>query len=381
MGPLPLKGRTCYFVSLKHAPGLLKEFRSLGDALQSRGARVIYLLTEEYAPQLSSRQDVHFLVQQSTMRNVVQDTFSRPLRFAIGAPDRLFRSAPPDLIWHYNFHPLNGLLSLQAWRHNKQGVRAVMLHEPYVEDKRVFEGQARRVALLERLQKWQLRLCTDVVVPSPNSLRLLHLLWPRCDRRTHVVPLPVPDDPMPTPYTREHFSFIGRMDNVNKGLNQFLAIIESAAQRKLNLPFYLLTPTPITEYVDATLSADARKLLTIVVKKRVSDREINIAMRKSRVVFQLHRHLSQSGSLAVAFMNGTPVVARNTPGFSQHVTHKKSGFLVTEPATADDFLDGALWVGANCDELSLNCRTFYERTFSPVNLTKNLDWLLNLLAK
>ena len=100
---------------------------------------------------------------------------------------------------------------------------------------------------------------------------------------------------------------------------------------------------------------------------------------ESKAFFLLHTTATQSGAMTVAFMNGTPVIARNISAFSQFIIHWENSYLVPKDCSVSDLLEAMQYVENNQDSLSVAARKTFESTFSEKNWEQNYLWLLNSL--
>jgi glycosyltransferase involved in cell wall biosynthesis len=154
----------------------------------------------------------------------------------------------------------------------------------------------------------------------------------------------------------------------------FLSLVNLVAARKGETSFKLVTRNDVTEDL-LMLSDEGRTLLTLINKSRISDEEISDTVADSIALFLPHRQVTQSGNVPVAFRWGTPVIARDLPGFSQHVAHKETGYLVPREVTPSQLLTAVRYVKNNFFRLSQNARAFFEDTFSESNWEKYYGWL------
>ena len=75
----------------------------------------------------------------------------------------------------------------------------------------------------------------------------------------------------------------------------------------------------------------------------------------------LHTTATQSGAMTVAFMNGTPVIARNISAFSQFIIHWENSYLVPKDCSVSDLLEAMQYVENNQDSLSVAARKLLNR--------------------
>lgn len=367
--------KTCYVVSLKYAPGSAKEFRLLGDNLRKRDWRVIYLLSSRYAWLMDPRRDdVFFLTDSSSVQTMVLDTLS--LSRAISRDlRRLFQRFPPDFLCTYNRHPLEFIVTGLARSIYPSGIRAVFLHEPFVPNKLSYGIlHAAYIEAAERLSALTLRHSSCVIVPSAYAKSLFALRYPNYAGNVYLAPLLLPKSPTGKSSPRRYISFIGNI-NQARNLGDFLKLIDYATKEKEALEFCIVTRFPISRYI-RSLPAEARDKVTIVSKPMISDEEITRFVRASIGIFLPHRQAAQSGNIPVAFREGTPVIARDVPGLSQHVRHMVNGYIFPRDATERQLLDAVRFVCDNFRRLSLHAREDFEDIFAESNWTRHYGWLL-----
>ena len=129
------------------------------------------------------------------------------------------------------------------------------------------------------------------------------------------------------------------------------------------------------------LSPHARQLVEVVNRPVISDKEIAAVVAESIAIFLPHRQAAQSGNIPVAFRAGTPVIARDIPGLSQHVHHKRNGYLFPVGATPEQLLEAVCYVRDNFGTLSLQARRDFESTFSEDNWERYYQWLIQRTEK
>jgi len=88
-----------------------------------------------------------------------------------------------------------------------------------------------------------------------------------------------------------------------------------------------------------------------------------------------HNNITQSAVMAIAFQYGTPVIARDLPGFSQYIRHKQNGYLVRPDATPEEWFEGIGYIIEHFDEMSEACRRTYDQLFAPENVGRYYEWI------
>ena len=167
--------------------------------------------------------------------------------------------------------------------------------------------------------------------------------------------------------------------NEGKGLDAFCQLIEYITKLRLDYHFRICTTSNIDFYINS-LSESAKKITLIENPENISDYQMFCVHAESKAFFLLHTTATQSGAMTVAFMNQTPVIARNISAFSQFIIHRKNSYLVPKDFTESDLLKAMQYVEDNHHDLSISARQTFEDTFSEKSWNKNYSWLLNSLG-
>jgi len=365
--------RTSYITSLKYSPGLAKEFSLFGTNVAKKG-RVDYLVSKSYGWLLKkANAEIHYLTKSDKVRDAIVDVLL--MRWRIVEPiRRIFQKHKPDFILFYNSHPANSIIARIAAEEMPNGTRAVYLHEPYVPDKKSY-GRLRTVYIIlnEWLQTRALKYINCVIVPSPYAKKLFGIRYPKYKGETKVVPILLSDKRLAEKRPRRYISLIGNL-NESRGLEEFIALINYSANRGLSWQFKLVTRAKITKKM-RKLSIYGNAILSVVNKRNISDAEIAEAVAESYAVFLPHKQATQSGNIPVCFMQGTPIIARNIPGLSQHIRHKYNGYLLPMNFMESDTSEAVHFIKENIEQLSYNARRDYEKIFDERNWQKYYSWL------
>lgn len=372
----PANSFSCYIVSLKYAPGLWKEFTLLGNKLSSVGYHVCYLLSKKYA-WMGNMENVIYITTSENTTQVIKDSFLLFYSLRSTVSD-LFQHHSPAFLLLYNTHPLNLLLQQEAVRFYPRGIRAVYLHEPAKSEK----GQyglygAALFSVIERLQSRVIACSTDVLLPSPYAQTLFLNHYHKYGGRTHYTPLLIRDTVGLGDEPRRYFTMLGRF-NFSKRLDLFIQIINLAAEQNSGFSFQIVTTSQIQNSLNH-LTPSGKAITNIVNPDHLSDEQINQSVRSSIAVLCLHSGVTQSGVLPVCFKYSTPVIALNTPGFSQHIQNGENGQLVPTNSTPAQILKTMKHVHNNWALLSRNARRTYEAIFSDANWTTFYNPILNIL--
>jgi glycosyltransferase involved in cell wall biosynthesis len=367
-------------VSLKFAPGLFKEFTLLGKNLTKKpGFPVTYILSKSYQKNaLSHLENTFYISRSSSTKEMIEDSITYP--FKLGRQlHKILTKDPPDLICAYNPHPLNYLVLKKAYQINSNSLRAIYLHEPYKPDKYLY-GKLGSLyfQIVDFCQALSVKYANQIILPSPHAVELFKIRFPDFKGSIHLAPLLIPDTPV-NPQPRQFFTFAGTV-NAGKGLDTFCQLIEHVASLNLNYRFRICTTSNIRSYINS-LSEAAKKITLIENPKVISDRDMFQVHAESKAFFLLHTTATQSGAMPVAFMHGTPVIARDITAFSQFIDDGKNSCLVPKNCTPQDLLEAMQYVEANQTQLSVAARQTYENLFSDRNWEKNYSWLLHYFSE
>ncbi|MCP4714284.1 MAG: glycosyltransferase [Deltaproteobacteria bacterium] len=312
-------------------------------------------------------------------KEMLKDTLGYP--FGIGRScRRVFRTAPPAFLCVYNPHPLNAVVIRLARRFAPHGLRSIYLHEPAKPGKATYGLQGRLFfGIVEVCQRLALKATTDVILPSPVAQDLFNTYYSDYAGKAHYAPILIPDTPGAAGKARRYFTMTGRF-NFTKRLDAFIDAVNLAAARNEDLDFQIVTASAIDADL-ARLTPAARAKTRIINKPELTDAEISQALSESLAVLCLHPMVTQSGVLTVAFMNAAPVIARQSPGFTQFITHTENGWIVPDEFASCDLVDAMLAVKNNFERLSANARQSYFDLFAEKNWSANYAWLTSRLKQ
>jgi len=369
--------KNAYIISLKFAPGLLKEFFLLGEKLEEKDLNVKYILASEYKRLIGkSNKNLTYLGYSHNLKSIVKVTIK--YLFAKKYLIEIFEEDTPDFICLYNPHLLNQLVFFICRIINPNCIRLVFLHEPYKPDKKSFGFFGiLHYHFVEILQRFILKDATDVILPSKYAMNLYLSKFRKTEKprihKAHIL-LKETEFTGETKIKREYLSFIGNIDK-SRGLNEFLSLIKYLNNLKEDkIKFKIITRSFINDKL-RKLTLDELSLLEIVNKSQITDKEIEAVLLESFAVFLSHKQVTQSGCIPLAFKFGTPVIARNLQGFSQHIEHKVEGYLLPKDFSVEDFYLACKYIKNNFEMMSVAAKKRFRELFSEVNWGKNYSWL------
>lgn len=366
-----------WMVSLKFAPGLFKELFFIGDHLHSRGVRVRYLLSEGYRDIAPAGFEADYIASSASLWQVVADSLL-PWRLTWKFI-RLFRQDKPLCVYFYNTHPVEVLLSWFIRSFSVSTSVVFHIHEPYQPDKHFLSFKQRLVVYIQEFLNRRIAAqCHHIVVPSPHAEELFRNFYPGSAQVVHFAPLMIPDEPGIS-YGREYALMAGRIYPDGRW-SDFVGFVNYFATHGAPFRIRLLTSSSIGDDMLSKLTDEGRKVLDVISKRPLSDDEISQNMANAFVLLSMHPRGSQSGVTPVAFMNSTPIVARDIPMFSQYIKPMKNGILVSPGASPSEWMGAVLKVHENLSSLSAQARKSYEDIFHEKNWEVHFGWLNSLIV-
>jgi glycosyltransferase involved in cell wall biosynthesis len=376
--------KNIFIVSAKYAPGLFQHFRLFGKELKKLGCKINYILAQKYenmanegVDEQASSSNSHYIFNSANTKEMIGDVITYKLTTS-QIIDNLFAAQKPDFVLIYNPHPLNYLILQQAKKANPLCQTSIYLHEPHKPDKYLYGiVGSLYFKIVDFCQEISLKYTDIVILPSPYAVELFEIRFPKFSGKTYLAPILMPDLPVES-QPRKFLTIAGLM-NKGKGLDTFCELIEYAAEKNLNHQFRIATTSNIESYVNS-LSESAKKITLIENPSSITDKEMFKIHAESKAFFLLHTTGTQSGAMIVAFMHGTPLIARDIPAFSQFIQHKQNSCLVDKQCTSQNMISEIEYIEKNLEQISIGSRQSFEDIFSEENWCKNYKWLIELLS-
>lgn len=210
------------------------------------------------------------------------------------------------------------------------GKRIIWLHEP---DKKIsellpfglFQGIYFFIVLM--FNRWSVRNADHCFLPSDFALKRFKAAYPTKSDFCSILPLAFPKIET-SPRDRIYCSYIGHI-NRGKGIDLFLGIVDYCHKQDLDFKFQIVSSTFSEPWLSQAKKYEKINL-KIVSKNYITDLEIAEANRSSFVVICPYRSVTQSGVVANAFMQGTPVIGSNIGSLPEVITQGKTGYIVSD---------------------------------------------------
>lgn len=356
--------------SLQFSPIYKSHCCALGNQCEKYGYSVKYLLSSEYQWMLNAKisEQTKFIGNSRDIPSAIRDGLNYKHRIEL---NQFISDFDPDYIYFYNYHPFFNYYAAILAR--KMGITFIQhVHEPYVEDKSVYEGMKRYwLYLFEFLQGRLLEKTDIVVVSSQRALYLFNKRYNKFRGKCLLIPLMYEDlgDSI-LPLDRKYILFIGPPVPA-KSPETLLNIADYSIKHNLGLNFLMITRKKIDD------DRFFKDNLTIFYKDRISDNEIEYYQRQSLMAITPYKVATQSSVVLTSFMYGTPVVAAEVGGIKEVVSHLKTGYLLGKDSGITDWINGIIFIKENFEYLSLNCRKHFLKNFSENNWPKYFQELFN----
>ncbi len=367
--------KSAYIISLKFAPGLKKEFELLGENIRRKGLHIKYLLSTGYQTSDGTREDKKYVTTGNDLFGMMVDTCKL---LTCKSFDQIFSAAPPLFLCFYNPHLLNPLLARLVKKKFPDAIISFYLHDPYKPDKAPY-GVVKGIyiSLVEFIQGLTVGYMDYVISPSEYAALLFKKKYQKYKGQNFIASLLVPDQRILENNKRRFFIIVGSAHKAT-GHDTFIELVNYAGEKGLDFEFALISSSNVSPFTKSLTEA-GKKRLKVINKNSITDSEINEVIRQSWAVFRLDREVTQSGVVPVAYMNGTPVIARNIPGLTQHVWHEKTGYIIPFKCSPEDLLKALNYVKNNFETLSINARRSYEDIWAEKNFDKYYRWLIKIL--
>jgi glycosyltransferase involved in cell wall biosynthesis len=372
---LEMVNSTGYIVSLKFSPGLKKEFLLIGENLKAKGINIKYILSKEYEFLDNNLDSMVFLTKSTNLKEMLVDTFKF---FSSKKINELFSEDNVKFILFYNNHILNRPLAKFLKIKFKNVITILYFHDPYKPDKSSYGlSKGLYISLAEFIVKRSLQFIDHVILASKYGYELFSKYYNNYWGGVHIAPLLVPSITLNNKHNREFFSIVGAYHSAT-GHDCFIRLVNYIAEKEGNYKFALITSSNISELL-VNLSEAGKKIIKIVNRKIINDSEINQIIAGSYAIFRLDKEVTQSGVIPVSYMNGTPIIARDIPGLTQHVQHGHTGYIVPFQCNSIDLTHAMNHVINNFNHLSINARNNYEEIWAEHNFDKYYRWLLETI--
>jgi glycosyltransferase involved in cell wall biosynthesis len=346
--------------SLQYSPIFKSHCFALGNQCEKYGYSVKYLLSSEYKWMLSEKEKdkTKFIANSKDIPSAICDGLNYKYRLEL---KQLISDFKPNYIYFHNYHPFFNYYIAKLAR--KIGITFIQhVHEPYVEDKSVYEGIQRYwLYLFELMQGWLLEKTDIAVISSKRALYLFDKKYSDFRGKKLLIPLMYEDlGDSVSSLNRKYILFIGPPVPA-KSPETFLNLANYSIEHNLGLNFLMITRKDIKDERYLKIN------LTIFHKDKISDEEIGYYQRRSLMAITPYTVATQSSVVLTSFMYGTPVISTDVGGLKEVINHLETGYLLSKDSNIEEWINGILFIKNNFKYLSANCRNNFIGNFSERN--------------
>jgi glycosyltransferase involved in cell wall biosynthesis len=241
-----------------------------------------------------------------------------------------------------------------------------VLHEPDkgVKDilKYLLDSRGKNVAIY-LVNNWICDHSDKIILCSDYAEESCHKYMKRLAPKITRIPLIFLDDyDNGTHYKREYFSLLGSYETIH-GSDRFLDFVKES-DRKNDFKFQIVTRSSILKELDDPVLRRMQEQGRLIVQqgRPLTEAEMNEAYRKSIAVWNGYRRSTQSGVLANAYMQGTPVVATHLGSFDEFVLEGRTGCFIPD-LEYDSVMSAIEKIKNSGERMNEECRNFFRQTF------------------
>jgi glycosyltransferase involved in cell wall biosynthesis len=343
---------------------------SLCRGFQRNGWECSILLASEYRSICESDCEPEYIATRRGYIGMVKDlsseAYSRQLK-------KWVAKQRPTFLLFYNLSPLNLFLASAASA--SLAKIGLVLHDPWKMQK-FNHGIAFGVVyyFVEVLQKILVKRSDFVLTLSEYGTSLVERYYPRAKGKIVEGRILLSDGPIPEKSERKTVSIIGRI-NPSTGHDEFIRLASVLRQRIPEVTFEIVTSSAQAVQSEFVRRANAAGV-KIKYRKVLSETEIESAIARSICVFRMDKELTQSGVLPLCYRLGTPVIARDIPGLSQHICVGRTGYLLDSTSSPERIEQYVREFIKNRDKFNSSCRSAFSENWSESNFERFYPSLL-----
>lgn len=329
-------------VSLKFSPGLYPEIITLQKCFNAAGSKGFAYLHKSYAPMIENND--RCFVKIITLRIFFELFFNFHLR----------------KFYFYNNSPLHILFLIVRKLLGKHEFSSA-IHEPprklHVDGEGLVARFYRFVSSV--LTFFQLFLCDVAVVFSSRGHQLLLSAYPQICKRKNVIEARLLKERVQRKQIEErtNLAYVGRI-NVFKNPDFIITLCES-----LKYDLTIITSSSAA----STLSYSSN--VTVILKSVLGEAFLQEKLSGSLAVLCPQEGIVQSGVVVTSFCCSVPVIALDTPGFSDQVRHLHTGYLIQEWCESE-LARAKKYVLENYSKMVRNCDEDFYSNYDPKNFIK-----------
>lgn len=350
--------------SLQYSPIYKSHCCAFGKQCEKHGHTVKYLFSQDYEWMLDeeTKKKTVFIGKSNSLKYDIFDGLNFQYYKIIKS---VINQEKPSYIYMHNYHPFFNYHIAKI--SEKNGIQYIQhIHEPYVENKKVYGGIHQYwLYLFEHFQGVLLKKTKIAIISSDEAERLFNIRYPSYKGKILKIPLMYEDQYKDKGQTeaRKYITFVGPPYPA-KGPETLLAMAQYSEQHNLDDQFLLISRQKVTD------PAYTKGNIEIYYHDRISDQEMSTLLSSSLASLTPYKSARQSSVVLTSFMCGTPVLATGIEGLKESVEHGRTGYLVSPGAPVETWIEGLQYIKNHFPELSANCRNKFVSESSEINWPK-----------
>lgn len=268
----------------------------------------------------------------------------------------------PDVVWIYNTGTENiRLIKLAKELHSHI---VYVLHEPYMGFRELMKDGSYwwKQGAACVLNDWICRQSDKVVLSSKYATKNCRKYMRGAYKKHVMFPL-IFEDEMTTDITSRTYLTMASAYDDPKASDEFLNFVKESADRN-DIKFQIATRTEISEKLDDPVVKKMINNGRLIVQqgRPLTEDEMNTAYRTSIATWNAYKRSTQSGVLAHAFMQGSPVIATHVGSFDEYVVDGKTGTFIRDYSYQEIF-NAYKRIEGDIETISSNCRKAFLHRF------------------
>lgn len=167
---------------------------------------------------------------------------------------------------------------------------------------------------------------------------------------------------------KQYFSFIGTID-ASRNFNLFVDYLLHSNNTQQH--FLIASSKTIDESIKRRLIKKLGDRIHIHTGNRMSNEEIDSYYQQSFAVWLFYKNSTQSGVLMSSYRNGTPIIASNVEGITQHLVNGKTGFVI-QKFNVEELDKDISFISENINSFSFSCIDYFNKNFLVDNFKKEI---------
>lgn len=270
------------------------------------------------------------------------------------------RAFKPDVVWIYNTGTEDiKLIKLAKELHSRI---VYVLHEPYMGFRELMKdgGYWYKELAASLLNTWICNRSDVVVLSSRCAANNCKKYMPGAYKKKRLFPLIFPDNYLDA--EKKYFSLIGGYADSHAS-DEFLNFVKESADRN-GIKFQIATRSEIREKLNDPVVKKMMDCGRLIVQqgRPLTESEMNSAYRTSIATWNAYKRSTQSGVLAHAFMQGSPVIASHVGSFDEYVVDGKTGAFIKNYSYQEIF-NAYKRIEGDIANISSNCRKAFLHRF------------------